>query len=160
MRSIQISEASCISPFKNAHSAFHARPRVIVSPSLCERRRLLNTITPHVAHPARQRGGLQVVAAIKKSTGKQVACNKTLVALQGKEDAVDVLCKEVVAFTRERQTDRKAGILTFECSKVNSYIYISLMHDCRISQLVLYLSILLGLVSAHRGPHSRASHLH
>lgn len=67
----------------------------------------------------RSRGALHIVAAVKKSSAKNVACSKTLVADAGKEAAVDALCQKMVAYTRERQADRTAGIMTFEYSKVN-----------------------------------------
>ena len=72
-----------------------------------------------LALPRRQRGALLVSAAVKKSAGKQVACSKTLVAIPGKEEAVETLCQEVVAFTRQRQADGGAGIIAFDCSKAS-----------------------------------------
>ena len=75
-----------------------------------------------MVHHVRQRGSLESVAAIKKSTGKQVACSKTLIAKEGKADKVDALCKEAVAFARQRQADSKAGVITLEYSKVRLII--------------------------------------
>lgn len=65
----------------------------------------------------RNRGVLLVTAAVKKSSGKNVACSKTLVAKEGQDEAVLQLCKDITEYTKQRATDRSAGILTFDCSK-------------------------------------------
>ena len=66
----------------------------------------------------RQRGHLHVVAAVKKSSSRNVACSKTLIALPGAETTVEALCQKVVEFSKERASDRSSGLLAFDCSKV------------------------------------------
>jgi hypothetical protein len=79
-----------------------------------------NALFSSVRAPSRQQRSLgpQIFAAIKKSSAKNVACSKTLVALPGKEADVEALCQQVVTFSKQRMGDRSAGIIQFDCSKV------------------------------------------
>lgn len=74
------------------------------------------------AAPLASRSGrhlrLQVCAAVKRFTLKNVACSKTLTVLPGKEAAAEELCREAAIFSRQRASDRENGILGFDCSKV------------------------------------------
>jgi hypothetical protein len=47
--------------------------------------------------PRRHRGGLQVVAAVKRGSDKTIVCSKTVIAKTGSEAAVQDLCKQVSA---------------------------------------------------------------
>lgn len=47
--------------------------------------------------PGRHRGGLQVVAAVKRGSDKTIVCSKTVIAKTGSEAAVQDLCKQVSA---------------------------------------------------------------
>lgn len=47
--------------------------------------------------PGRARGGLQVVAAVKRGSDKTIVCSKTVVAKKGSEAAVQDLCQQVFA---------------------------------------------------------------
>ena len=75
-----------------------------------------------VRAPLRQQRRLstQIFAAVKKISTKNVACSKTLVALPGKDADVEALCQQIVTFTKQKMTERSAGILQFDCSKVRS----------------------------------------
>jgi hypothetical protein len=54
---------------------------------------------PH-RHNRRPRGGLQVVAAVKRGSDKTIVCSKTVVAKKGSEAAVQDLCQQVGATGR------------------------------------------------------------
>jgi hypothetical protein len=60
-------------------------------------RRLAGAPAGPASAPPR-RGALVVTAAVKKRSGKNVACTKTLVALEGQADAVQALCATVFTF--------------------------------------------------------------
>ena len=47
--------------------------------------------------PRRPRGGLQVVAAVKRGSDKTIVCSKTVIARKGSEAAVQDLCQQVTA---------------------------------------------------------------
>lgn len=101
----------------------HARPERIPSGSRFSLERLQNgsrAPTSAAVAPARQRLPLQVFAAVKKSSSRNVACSKTLVILPGKEAEAETMCKKVVDFSKQRMSDRSNGIISFECSKVNT----------------------------------------
>ncbi|KAL4425500.1 hypothetical protein ABPG75_009516 [Micractinium tetrahymenae] len=65
----------------------------------------------------RQRGRLVVTAAVKVQKGKQILCNKTLKAKEGSAEAVQQLCSDVAAFSKQRLADRRSGVLAFEMSE-------------------------------------------
>ena len=67
--------------------------------------------------PRHGRHSLQVVAAVKKITARNIACSKTLVAVAGQETAVESLCQEVTAYSKRQMSDRSSGILSFDCSR-------------------------------------------
>lgn len=60
------------------------------------------------------RGRLQVLAAVKKSSAKNVVCSKTLVVKSEHMDKVKDMCNELVAHVKEQMGDRANGILSFE----------------------------------------------
>lgn len=62
-----------------------------------------------------RRGPLRVEAAKKVSGARSLVLNSTLVAEAGKEQAVERLCKGVLALADERRKEKRAGILSFEC---------------------------------------------
>lgn len=66
-----------------------------------------------------RRGALLVTAAVKKRSGKNVACTKTLVAQEGQADAVQALCADIAQFSQARAKDRASGVLAFDCHKDN-----------------------------------------
>lgn len=64
------------------------------------------------------RGRLVVTAAVKVQKGKQMLCSKTMKAKEGHEDQLRQLCQGVADFSRQRISDRSAGVLAFELSEV------------------------------------------
>lgn len=63
------------------------------------------------------RQSLQVCAAIKKDSGKNVVCCKELVAREDTVDEVVRLCQGLVDYSKASMADRSSGILAFECSR-------------------------------------------
>jgi hypothetical protein len=80
---------------------------------------LKHAIDTVLQQQARSRGTLLVSAAIKKSTNVNVVCSKTLVAKEGQEQRVLEMCQSVTEFSKQRKSDRAAGILSFDFSQVS-----------------------------------------
>lgn len=74
---------------------------------------------PKNSRPTNSRGRVQVLAAVKKASAKNVVCSKTLVVKPGQEDQVEQMCRDIVQFSKDRMQDRSSGIHTFECSQDN-----------------------------------------
>ena len=60
-----------------------------------------------------------MTAAVKKRSGKNVACTKTLVAKEGQAEAVQALCAGVAEFSQASLKAGGAGVLAFECHMVS-----------------------------------------
>ncbi|KAK9915438.1 hypothetical protein WJX75_009193 [Coccomyxa subellipsoidea] len=69
------------------------------------------------AAPCRQRGRLVVVAAVKKTTVKNVVCHKTLVAKQDQADKVAEMCKDILDFSYGKKSQKSNGIQEFVVSR-------------------------------------------
>ncbi len=65
----------------------------------------------------RRRGAFLVAAAVKRSAARNVACAKQLTALEGQEDAVAALLKEVQDFSAGRAAERGSGVLAFQAHR-------------------------------------------
>lgn len=77
---------------------------------------------PAGLQPGRSRSGagrqrLQVLAAVKEKTGKQVVCSKTLVARKEAAAQVQTLCQGIVTYTEDRMRDRTSGIQQYQCMR-------------------------------------------
>lgn len=51
---------------------------------------------PKNSRPTNSRGRVQVLAAVKKASAKNVVCSKTLVVKPGQEDQVEQMCRDIV----------------------------------------------------------------
>ncbi|BDA43570.1 hypothetical protein COCOBI_04-5820 [Coccomyxa sp. Obi] len=69
------------------------------------------------AGQCRQRGRLSVVAAVKKSSEKNVVCHKTLIAKPDKADKVAEMCKDILDFSHGKKSVRSNGIQEFAVSR-------------------------------------------
>lgn len=68
-----------------------------------------------LAGPGRRLRSVQVVAAVKARSAKNVCCSKTLKAKETDIDKVLQLVKEVEQHSLETMKDRSSGVLVFQC---------------------------------------------
>lgn len=59
----------------------------------------------------------QILAAVKKGTGKSVVFSKTLTARKGEEKRVLKRCRDITDFSQGKMSNRENGIQAFECSQ-------------------------------------------
>lgn len=57
---------------------------------------------------------LQIHAAVKRDTLRNVVCSKTLKIKEGCNEQVEKLCKEIADFAHQEMKDTSKGILAFE----------------------------------------------
>lgn len=119
------------SAFINAHvpsicgvqTQQHCKPVInCIFGKLQHRNMVLSPSHVGTQRPIKQRGCLLVTAAVKQSTGKNVACSKTLIAKEGQEEAVLQMCTKIVEYSREKAKDKANGIMAFECSRVRTLL--------------------------------------
>ncbi|CAK9268137.1 unnamed protein product [Sphagnum jensenii] len=61
-------------------------------------------------------GGLVVEAAKRVASGRSYVLSSTLKIQEGNEEEVSSLCKSILQWAVEKQTDKKSGIQCFECN--------------------------------------------
>eukprot|EP00270_Netrium_digitus_P008341 TRINITY_DN248_c0_g1_i1.p1 TRINITY_DN248_c0_g1~~TRINITY_DN248_c0_g1_i1.p1 ORF type:complete len:282 (+),score=63.04 TRINITY_DN248_c0_g1_i1:31-846(+) len=73
-----------------------------------------------VLHVQRQSLGVNVRAAKRVTSDRSFVLTATLVALEGREEEVQQLCKQVIEWADGLKADKSKGVLQFECS-VDAY---------------------------------------